>query len=1072
MEFTFIGEKIIIDNKYKEYMELLESYYEIAVDFQDRWKDGYYAADSTKERVEMFEKGYNKFYNALVNKTLELLDERADISDIDRKTFNSYYQEIIGISSVREKIDLIKGVLDCRPSMDKYYYDYIDAFSYWKEKIRKDALAMIDVYAQICVDKKGSCPDYIYEKEHEEVKNILNVINQEHIEKSELESALCRSMQIYPFEQDIYFQTIYFMGDDNKEIEKIAKTFFVDSECIKFRLIWDEMKDIRSAFEEEQNLELDEWINLKERVEEEALFCGYEFDKVPELVKFYNAVEKIIEESNKNLPAESGKKFEFLNYDITISEVQIVYNEILKAYRDEAKEQVHKLKERYLAASNLDTVAKEIENWGTELLTETAEKMLDSLGQQKIYTIDINILNEKYSAWIDFDTWRTALEEFAEKCVECVYSEEQMKVYREQRKNYRGRFVGGGFGISGAIKGSMKAGALNMATGAAHSVINTIGNMNSDAKIRANKKRLYERSDTINALCEALYTSVLSIHTVFTRIIWEETHVYIGKPDKIDVDKANAINNSIKAGRYQGDIRRALAESLCLNVYNEDTYVMAIQYYGDTNGAIAQMAEFFMIDINKIKEKMVIEFLRDMQYDLISLKTPKDMVSWEERRRKIKEKEEWLGYKSKYFTEAYEFIEKEMLIADAYFRIANGKIYSTAEEANAVKLDLSMIYEIVDNMELSEEDMKQKVTNLELNTEEISNNRHQFMENRRKLKSADAEQVEKEIMKIRAEKIQLPHKENEDSMSTITMERYLKDRYFDKNSIKYREMLEKVKKVIFMSEGEEMAAFITRFSGVVFNDIGLVITNKKLYFIERKKILFQSEWSFVDKILVQEDKYVIYTTDSKIFSHKMDDIDSEYICNIMNAFFEEIVSMFLNIYPKSISSERNIKKLEVNSEVIISYCNQLKENIYQYMRDNSVYVSNSDAYFYGEADFLERVNEIKVKIGSNLVNEIPLLLCDTSAKTGYKMLLTNKIIYWYDKDEIIDSMEIEDIANISIKGKTFLFEKAIAEMKDGMIKTLPVIELYLTKVKYYIAMLNMAREIVKKINSLMEDVSE
>lgn len=39
---------------------------------------------------------------------------------------------------------------------------------------------------------------------------------------------------------------------------------------------------------------------------------------------------------------------------------------------------------------------------------------------------------------------------------------------RDIRKNSRGRFIGGGFGIRGAIKGSIQAGALNLFTGAVH----------------------------------------------------------------------------------------------------------------------------------------------------------------------------------------------------------------------------------------------------------------------------------------------------------------------------------------------------------------------------------------------------------------------------------------------------------------------------------------------------------------------------------------------------------------------------------------------------------------------------
>ena len=52
--------------------------------------------------------------------------------------------------------------------------------------------------------------------------------------------------------------------------------------------------------------------------------------------------------------------------------------------------------------------------------------------------------------------------------------------YRQLRKDTRGRWQGGGFGISGALKGAAKAGVMNGVTGAGHSIGNAIGNAYSD----------------------------------------------------------------------------------------------------------------------------------------------------------------------------------------------------------------------------------------------------------------------------------------------------------------------------------------------------------------------------------------------------------------------------------------------------------------------------------------------------------------------------------------------------------------------------------------------------------------
>lgn len=64
---------------------------------------------------------------------------------------------------------------------------------------------------------------------------------------------------------------------------------------------------------------------------------------------------------------------------------------------------------------------------------------------------------------------------------------QKMRQYRELRKDSRLQLVGGGFGVSGAIKGVATAGAINFATGSLHSLANSIGNAMSEAEAQRKK---------------------------------------------------------------------------------------------------------------------------------------------------------------------------------------------------------------------------------------------------------------------------------------------------------------------------------------------------------------------------------------------------------------------------------------------------------------------------------------------------------------------------------------------------------------------------------------------------------
>ena len=78
---------------------------------------------------------------------------------------------------------------------------------------------------------------------------------------------------------------------------------------------------------------------------------------------------------------------------------------------------------------------------------------------------------------------------------------------REERKESRGRVVGGGFGLGGALTGMATAGAMNAVSGAGHSIINAIGNASSEWEAKVAKKKLYESDDTISVLKEGIKDS-------------------------------------------------------------------------------------------------------------------------------------------------------------------------------------------------------------------------------------------------------------------------------------------------------------------------------------------------------------------------------------------------------------------------------------------------------------------------------------------------------------------------------------------------------------------------------------
>ena len=109
--------------------------------------------------------------------------------------------------------------------------------------------------------------------------------------------------------------------------------------------------------------------------------------------------------------------------------------------------------------------------------------------QMDIYDISED---DYYSDCLILDTAQTT----AAACKKLIQAVNQAKdeevAYRELRKESRGRMVGGGFGLGGALKGMATAGAINAVTGMGHSVVNAVGNIGSSISASNSKRSIYK----------------------------------------------------------------------------------------------------------------------------------------------------------------------------------------------------------------------------------------------------------------------------------------------------------------------------------------------------------------------------------------------------------------------------------------------------------------------------------------------------------------------------------------------------------------------------------------------------
>ena len=163
---------------------------------------------------------------------------------------------------------------------------------------------------------------------------------------------------------------------------------------------------------------------------------------------------------------------------------------------------------------------------------------------------------------------------------------EAAEYYRKLRKETRGRLIGGGFGLDGAIKGIATAGAINLMTGAAHSAFNFVGNLKSEWKKLQAIKELFG------------YSLKENVEVVFKKtLLW----AYL-----TELEMLKRYNISSKSFRlFYGEnenVNIASVKSLKENPFNESIYEKIIMSLG-IDAEIDKLAKFTDIDIREIKSR-------------------------------------------------------------------------------------------------------------------------------------------------------------------------------------------------------------------------------------------------------------------------------------------------------------------------------------------------------------------------------------------------------------------------------------------------------------------------------------
>ena len=289
------------------------------------------------------------------------------------------------------------------------------------------------------------------------------------------------------------------------------------------------------------------------------------------------------------------KSMKVLGQSVDIPDSRISYNQYRLMFQAEADQAVHRFEQLYRQNQNLDDVIKHAPQQISDSIQPAVQLCVDTLVKHQILTIDAARFEEQYP---DYQApWTDAYFKLSDQYAEIVMDQESLDAYRVARRKGRARWSGGGFGVSGALKGAATAGAFNMVAGAGHMLFNGMGKLISSAAASSQKNKIYRSPETLSSLSQGVWDSVFYLHGALIDCLSKtgaDPLPLQGSVSPVQSREAIAILNNASSIGDSEQCRAALIDAFEKDPYQENWYISAFERFGD-DGTLDALARYFGI---------------------------------------------------------------------------------------------------------------------------------------------------------------------------------------------------------------------------------------------------------------------------------------------------------------------------------------------------------------------------------------------------------------------------------------------------------------------------------------------
>lgn len=234
---------------------------------------------------------------------------------------------------------------------------------------------------------------------------------------------------------------------------------------------------------------------------------------------------------------------------------------------------------------------------GFEFISQAILKAIDILIEYKIYDISYEVFLEEY--YSKYYNWNDIFDSIDNKYLSIIKSTEELDEYRTSRRENRGKWIGGGFGLGGAVQ----AGALNILSGTAHGVFNLGAKLMSAVIDSSDKRKIFRDPNMLDTLKKAVLINIICIKFALYDALYSRGIIAWENICKKDLDSVDGILKNLDKIKDKFEVKKALLKALSLNPYNEDIYEYIINNKLDETGIVYKIIDYFGISIKKNTEE-------------------------------------------------------------------------------------------------------------------------------------------------------------------------------------------------------------------------------------------------------------------------------------------------------------------------------------------------------------------------------------------------------------------------------------------------------------------------------------